>query len=98
MNAMEHYREAETLLESAEVLRGGQACTERVAQAQVHATLALAAVHAMSGGWRDDTTPEWRETFDRPSRRASGTCSCCDGDPNTVCDVCGEHSCWAGVL
>lgn len=23
-------------------------------------------------------------------------CSCCQGDPLTVCDACGEHSCWAG--
>lgn len=25
-------------------------------------------------------------------------CSCCDGDPKTVCDACGRHSCWAGTM
>lgn len=25
-------------------------------------------------------------------------CPCCDGDPTTVCDACGEHDCWAGNL
>lgn len=23
-------------------------------------------------------------------------CSCCNGDPNEVCDSCGDHECWAG--
>lgn len=23
-------------------------------------------------------------------------CACCAGDPDTVCDACGQHSCWAG--
>jgi hypothetical protein len=23
-------------------------------------------------------------------------CPCCLGDPNTVCDACEQHSCWAG--
>lgn len=25
-------------------------------------------------------------------------CLCCGGDPATVCDACGQHSCWAGIL
>lgn len=25
-------------------------------------------------------------------------CKCCDGDPELVCDHCGEHACWAGRL
>lgn len=23
-------------------------------------------------------------------------CGCCNGDPNEVCDRCGEHDCWTG--
>jgi hypothetical protein len=23
-------------------------------------------------------------------------CPCCLGDPDTVCDACGSHACWAG--
>ena len=26
------------------------------------------------------------------------TCGCCMGDPETVCDACGEHACWAGQM
>lgn len=26
----------------------------------------------------------------------AGDCSCCGGDPDLVCDACGQHSCWAG--
>lgn len=29
---------------------------------------------------------------------AVAPCSCCGGDPATVCDACGQHSCWAGVF
>lgn len=25
-------------------------------------------------------------------------CPCCFGDPELVCDACGEHSCWAGYF
>jgi len=25
-------------------------------------------------------------------------CPCCHGDPRTVCDACGNHSCWAGLF
>ena len=25
-------------------------------------------------------------------------CECCQGDPDTVCDACGEHACWAGLF
>jgi hypothetical protein len=25
-------------------------------------------------------------------------CPCCFGDPDLVCDACGEHSCWAGIF
>lgn len=28
----------------------------------------------------------------------SATCSCCNGDPDTVCSACGEHACWAGAM
>ncbi len=98
MNAMEHFREAEQLLEAANDRSEYDEAAGIIAQAHVHATLALAAVTAMSGCWRDDTTQEWRSTFDRPSRRPSGTCSCCDGDPDAVCEACGKHSCWAGLM
>jgi hypothetical protein len=23
-------------------------------------------------------------------------CECCLGEPDLVCDACGQHSCWAG--
>lgn len=102
---MEHYREAEQCIGEARqvaMAEGGPdhyAIHSMLAAAQVHATLALAAVQAMSSDWRDDTSQEWQRTFDRPSRvAASEECSCCNGDPDTVCDACGEHSCWAGVM
>lgn len=25
-------------------------------------------------------------------------CPCCLGDPDTVCDACEQHSCWAGYF
>lgn len=28
----------------------------------------------------------------------NGPCPCCLGDPDTVCDACGCHSCWAGTF
>lgn len=33
-----------------------------------------------------------------PTPTAPDICSCCLGDPDTVCSACGEHSCWAGVM
>lgn len=65
MNAMQHYREAEQALRHA--WSGESSDPElTIATAQVHATLALAAVQAMTGPWRDDTTRPWQDTFNAP--------------------------------
>jgi hypothetical protein len=31
-----------------------------------------------------------------PGSAVLAECPCCLGDPNTVCDACEQHSCWAG--
>lgn len=68
---MEHYREAERLLIEADGYDQTDAVGCRAA-AQVHATLALAAVQATSGDWREDTTAEWDQTFNRATRPRGG--------------------------
>lgn len=30
--------------------------------------------------------------------KTAAECPCCLGDPDTVCDSCGQHSCWAGLF
>ncbi|MFR0351827.1 hypothetical protein [Streptomyces sediminimaris] len=67
MTGPEHYRQAEELLGYAEALsaeeRGGREDMSFLAEAQVHATLALAAAQALSDPARSApraTVPEWQ--------------------------------------
>lgn len=32
-----------------------------------------------------------------PPEPQDDECPCCLGDPDLVCDACGQHSCWAGI-
>lgn len=72
MRGPEHYREAELLLETTdETVHSPETVANRLAQAQVHATLALAAATAATRcvtpqeSWGGHTLfvdgPEWRE-------------------------------------
>lgn len=76
MNAAQHYREAERILGNTarDIGTRDLPADEEPAlllRAQVHATLALAAVQAMSVPWLDEATSRWRDTFDAPSVPAS---------------------------
>jgi hypothetical protein len=62
MTGPEHYREAERLLEASKD-RGSADETARIAEAQVHATLALAAATALSGA---DDDQAWQRAAGLP--------------------------------
>jgi hypothetical protein len=63
MNAMQHYRLAEKAIAAADLESAPEWASARLAEAQVHATLALTAVQAM----REDEAPaEWWITFAQP--------------------------------
>lgn len=61
MKGQEHYREAEKLLEKAQDARESDAERQRcLAEAQVHATLALVVVTATGGGLSTKDLDEWK--------------------------------------
>lgn len=72
MNGPEHYREAERLLTGQKNLKISWPLV--IAEAQVHATLALAAATAANirknGAVSAGTEAEWRETIGEPGRTA----------------------------
>ena len=64
MNGPDHYREAQRLMDRAEICAPEQA-SQHLAEAQVHATLALAAatIHGSGdNGSRADSEPWWEVT------------------------------------
>lgn len=74
MNGPEHYRQAEKLIDDAHTMQSenGPGCgsEEVLAEAQVHATLALAAATALLGpvasrGYGDRDLNTWREAAGR---------------------------------
>ena len=33
-----------------------------------------------------------------PDPESEPVCECCLGDPDLVCNACGQHACWAGYF
>jgi hypothetical protein len=80
--------DAELLSYAVEAIRYAQTLPPEVRYGE---TVTVAEVASLGGPLIDhqaqcpiDHTPE------------AGPCPCCQGDPNTVCDACGTHQCWAG--
>lgn len=84
----------------------GVALVARTPQSTEPSALVLAAEKACAAKWAFTAGRALRAAIDEATGHAAplpavpdgedAACSCCGGDPLTVCAACEQHACWAG--